>query len=647
MGHSSSSLDEVLFLQKRIRECEAILSHAPAFADARWLDHVARPCFADEAGASSTSGPHVVNTSNALSVLTAYPSFFHPCDLTAFNGFQLTDIFSFYVELHESARPHVWASQKYRAWSPYVSAAVLTALARCTQYSSPCILTDAVAKHAELPSILKKEAGKLAKFLVQWAGQKLGPDLLDFDHPFFAYSAVEALCAMISLSANVLFCTLDKKKYERATDEALKRFHLVLHQQLACQLAGLARETDVASLALSLYVLSSYPNGHFQISEDIQDVSLKQVFVLQQQGGLWQTATPLLGAAAGRAGFSSIELASCLLRIPRSCVRFKEYIMNFDRVFDNVSGNFHAESPDKGWPLDIRRDGRSYQTWYSFRVFEFVALYVAQLKRHLSELVLGGFRVTSSAPKLRWSDIGDFNGCKEKVTRLVIEPWKLTKQPKARSIILFGPPGTGKTSFAHAIAYEVGCDFIEIGPGDFLSKGVDGFFAQADIIFEKLLLLRNVLVLFDELEEFVSVRSDDADKMSKLFTTCMLPWLQRLRERCGIVFIFATNKIELFDPAVKRPGRFDLVVPLGPPQGDERLRIIHGCHSSVGRSELSTVLSAAPEQATIGEIMRALQKVDAANPGWKEEVLTMLEVKRLIIEADQWSEFKAASAQYV
>jgi hypothetical protein len=128
------------------------------------------------------------------------------------------------------------------------------------------------------------------------------------------------------------------------------------------------------------------------------------------------------------------------------------------------------------------------------------------------------------------------------------------------SMIFYGPPGSAKTTLAKNIAYDLGWPFLEIGSRDFLREGTDQIDAQADRIFRYCGYLRDVVILFDELEELILEREiKGVDKASRLLTTSMLPRIQQLREQRSAVFIFATNRLESLDIAATRLGRFDII----------------------------------------------------------------------------------------
>jgi hypothetical protein len=134
------------------------------------------------------------------------------------------------------------------------------------------------------------------------------------------------------------------------------------------------------------------------------------------------------------------------------------------------------------------------------------------------------------------------------------------KDDASYSMILYGPPGSAKTSLAKQIAYDLQWPFLEIGSRSFLREGSDRIDAEADRVFRHCGFLRDVVILFDELEELILDRdTKDADKASRLLTTSMLPRIQELRDQRSAVFVFATNRLKSLDIAATRLGRFDII----------------------------------------------------------------------------------------
>jgi hypothetical protein len=134
-----------------------------------------------------------------------------------------------------------------------------------------------------------------------------------------------------------------------------------------------------------------------------------------------------------------------------------------------------------------------------------------------------------------------------------------------RSAILFGPPGTSKTTLVKAVAGSVGWDYVELHASHFVAGGLTDVQRTADLIFRKLMELDHAVVLFDEIDELVRERDVEPDAFGRFLTTSMLPKLAELWEARKIKYFVATNHIEYFDRAVTRSQRFDAIIFMSPP----------------------------------------------------------------------------------
>ncbi|HEV2331046.1 MAG TPA: ATP-binding protein [Verrucomicrobiae bacterium] len=169
------------------------------------------------------------------------------------------------------------------------------------------------------------------------------------------------------------------------------------------------------------------------------------------------------------------------------------------------------------------------------------------------------------------------------------------------SALLFGPPGTSKTELCGCVAQCLGWPLVELDPSHFLKDGVEGISVHADRIFNNLMDLNGAVILFDEMDALVQTRDTEdwhLDTTSQLLTTSMLPKLAKLHERRRVIFFMATNFQNRFDPAIKRTGRFDLLLCMGPPTLGGKLE-----HLELFLKDLS-------EASTLRELLKAYIRRD-------------------------------------
>jgi ATPase family associated with various cellular activities (AAA) len=136
---------------------------------------------------------------------------------------------------------------------------------------------------------------------------------------------------------------------------------------------------------------------------------------------------------------------------------------------------------------------------------------------------------------------------------------------QARSAILFGPPGTSKTTLVRCLADIVGWKYVEIHASHFVAEGLTAVQKTADRIFKQLLEIDHAVVLFDEIDELVRERDMEKDAFGRFLTTSMLPKLAELWEARKVLYFVATNHINYFDSAIIRSHRFDSLMLVSPP----------------------------------------------------------------------------------
>jgi GNAT superfamily N-acetyltransferase len=135
------------------------------------------------------------------------------------------------------------------------------------------------------------------------------------------------------------------------------------------------------------------------------------------------------------------------------------------------------------------------------------------------------------------------------------------------AVVLFGPPGTGKTTFARATASRLGWPFVELFPSR-LATSEEGLAGGLNDVFGRIAELEHVLVFIDEVEEIAAARRPGTASVAVVNE--LLKSLVTFRERPGRLLVCATNSVRVLDAAFLRHGRFDYVLPIGTPDPDAR-----------------------------------------------------------------------------
>jgi SpoVK/Ycf46/Vps4 family AAA+-type ATPase len=177
-----------------------------------------------------------------------------------------------------------------------------------------------------------------------------------------------------------------------------------------------------------------------------------------------------------------------------------------------------------------------------------------------------------------WESLKGMDTAKEVIERRVVLPLAHPELASRHAvdmptaIMLFGPPGTGKTTFAKGLASRLNWAFVEIQPGDLAAEGPDRQAQRLAQTFDKVLSLSSAVLFVDEVEDIASVRETDR-KVGPSVTNEFLKQIPRLRHSTNHLLICATNSVGRLDPAVLRPGRFGYVLPVGPPDEEARRAI--------------------------------------------------------------------------
>jgi transitional endoplasmic reticulum ATPase len=180
-------------------------------------------------------------------------------------------------------------------------------------------------------------------------------------------------------------------------------------------------------------------------------------------------------------------------------------------------------------------------------------------------------------PNVKWADIGGLEEAKQKLTEAVVWPLKYAdlfqeaKTSPAKGILLSGPPGTGKTMLAKALANESEVNFISVKGPEIMSKYIGESEKGVREIFKKAKQASPCIVFFDEFDSLVPERGLGGDsQVTERVISQFLTELDGLEELKGVLVLAATNRKDLIDSAIIRPGRFDFVLDF--PLPDEKSR---------------------------------------------------------------------------
>lgn len=221
-----------------------------------------------------------------------------------------------------------------------------------------------------------------------------------------------------------------------------------------------------------------------------------------------------------------------------------------------------------------------------------------------------------------WEDMKGFSKTKELLERRIVDPLahpgladRVGLRPPA-AVMLFGPPGTGKTSFARAMASRLSWAFVELHPS-LLGQGTEGA-AALRVALSDLGHVDRLVCFIDEADEIAAAR--DTRPESQPLVNELLKAIPVFKSRPARLMVMATNSIAAIDPAMLRPGRFDLIIPVGAPDREGRAELaaefLQGCDpdeiagGTVGFTPADFALAA--QRAAQRAFERALAGGDAA-----------------------------------
>lgn len=218
----------------------------------------------------------------------------------------------------------------------------------------------------------------------------------------------------------------------------------------------------------------------------------------------------------------------------------------------------------------------------------------------LGEVEPSGMReVLVEIPKVTWEDVGGLDDVRRQIQEVFVPEEgnraydRLGVEP-GKGILLYGPPGTGKTLIAKALANESGTNFISVNGPEVASKWMGESERAIRQIFKRAKQMAPCIIFFDELDSIAPIRGMGDGSAWERVVAQLLTSMDGVESLRNVTVMGATNRPDMIDPALLRPGRFDRLVLVGKPDADSRLGIlrVHTRRMPLKDVDLSQIASA-------------------------------------------------------
>lgn len=434
------------------------------------------------------------------------------------------------------------------------------------------------------------------------------------NHPFITLHAVRSAEVAFHTSAEAersrVEQSLEARLRESARDEVLRQ--IGLH---ACEDA----EFDPGALVGGIALLHRFAgmSGHKLVERGVELLATTQGF-----DGSWKSR--VLTGDARLVYIPSLEIGCVLANIALAdlAAGSRRVVDHVQPIIDRCLGFLEAGyverayipgEPTAGWANDQVRQPDAVESWSTALAAQLLVRARRIWRRSEQLTTLRKYRVhpwhRPRAEWLRWADLAGpialvrsqqaeadradsalrrvsdptpggsvLRAIREDVVLPTLDD-AFDRPPRTSAFLLYGPPGTRKSSLVGAVAEALDWPLVTLSPPDFLQNGIVGLEAKAAEIFRDLQKLRRVVVFFDECEELFRrrtvVNAPEHRTQSDFITSGMLPRLQELKDERWVVFAIATNtELDEIDPAVARLGRMDGQERIGHPTIEAQVRYL-------------------------------------------------------------------------
>ncbi|XP_067613435.1 nuclear valosin-containing protein-like isoform X2 [Eurosta solidaginis] len=199
-----------------------------------------------------------------------------------------------------------------------------------------------------------------------------------------------------------------------------------------------------------------------------------------------------------------------------------------------------------------------------------------------------------TVPDVTWNDVGALQDIREELQLAVLAPVKFPEKlitlglTAPSGVLLCGPPGCGKTLLAKAIANEAGINFISVKGPELMNMYVGESERAVRACFQRARNSAPCVIFFDEFDSLCPKRSDGNESgAGTRVVNQLLTEMDGVEERKGVYILAASNRPDIIDPAILRPGRLDTILYVGLPQKEERIEILKATTKNRTKPELA------------------------------------------------------------
>ena len=235
------------------------------------------------------------------------------------------------------------------------------------------------------------------------------------------------------------------------------------------------------------------------------------------------------------------------------------------------------------------------------------------------------------SPNVRWEEVGGLTEAKRELQEAVEWPLKFGKvfedlgAVPPKGVLLYGPPGTGKTLLAKAVATESQSNFINVKGPEFLSKWVGESEKAVRETFRKARQAAPCIICMDEIDAVVPVRGGEGDsRVTERVVSQMLTEIDGLQSLHNVVVIAATNRPDMIDPALLRPGRFDRLVKIPTPDLEGRKQILR----------IHTAKKPLAEDVDLDELAKRTDGYSGADLAALTNEAVMLTIRKMVAQGE-------------